>query len=76
MSPTVEEINAMIAALPEDQKEFVSDGYHSYKELYAHRVALFVALSNAERELSRIKLLPSRYDAWKSMKHFDDSMFE
>ncbi len=51
---TVEEINKMISELPEDQKELVTDGYHSFKELYDHRVVLFIALCNT---LNNIDLL-------------------
>lgn len=43
----IEQTNSAIASLPENEKELVSDGYHTFKELYEHRVALFVALSNA-----------------------------
>lgn len=46
INPPVEEINQMIAVLPEDQKELITDGYHSFKELYDHRVVLFVTLCN------------------------------
>ena len=44
--------------------QYVSDGYHTFKELYDHRHALFIAL------LSVID------NAWKSLKHHDGSSFE
>ena len=44
--------------------QYVSDGYHTFKELYEHRHALFIAL------LSVID------NAWKSLKHHDGSSFE
>jgi hypothetical protein len=40
----------------------VSDGYHTYNELYAHRCALFAGLMKAYPELS-----------WKSKQHEDGS---
>lgn len=43
----VDEINKLIQGLPENKKELVSDGYHTFKELYEHRVTLFVALCNS-----------------------------
>lgn len=46
----------------------ISDGYHTFGELYAHRIILFSVICNSYPELS-----------WKSKKHFneeDDPMFE
>lgn len=43
----------------------VSDGYHSFNELYEHRTALFAALSLMLRHLS-----------WKSKLHADDTMYD
>lgn len=42
----------------------VSDGYHTFDELYVHRCALFVALANTHVDIS-----------WKSLKHSDGSSF-
>ena len=35
-----------IERMPDDKKTHLSDGYHSFKDLYDHRVQLFVALCN------------------------------
>lgn len=43
----------------------ISDGYHTFDELYAHRCTLFAALMKFNNELS-----------WKSELHFDGSQFE
>ncbi len=43
----------------------VSDGYHSFDELYEHRCMLFIALMSAYPELS-----------WKSRKHSDGSSYD
>ena len=43
----------------------VSDGYHTFNELYLHRNTLFAVLCNTYRS-----------DAWKSMKHADGSMYD
>ena len=43
----------------------VSDGYHTFDELYDHRCTLFVALMAAHPQLS-----------WMSTKHDDGSMFD
>lgn len=49
--------------IPGDVGE-VSDGYHTFNELYDHRMLLFCALVNSNRRL-----------AWKSKKHSDGTMF-
>jgi hypothetical protein len=43
----------------------VSDGYHSFNELYHHRTILFSVICNSNKE-----------KCWKSLKHDDGSMFE
>lgn len=59
----IKEINEAIKLLPNTGE--VSDGYHTFDELYEHRVALFIALC----EHSWLK-------AWKSMFHYDGTMFD
>jgi hypothetical protein len=43
----------------------MSDGYHTFNELYEHRHMLFIALGNQEQLKS-----------WKSRKHDDGSSFD
>ncbi len=43
----------------------VSDGSHTFNELYYHRMILFSIICNQNKEL-----------AWKSWKHDDGSMFD
>lgn len=43
----------------------VSDGYHTFNELYQHRHTLFIALMRAYPEIS-----------WRSRLHHDGSKFE
>lgn len=63
---TPQEINQLIQQLPEDQRDQVSDGYHTFNELYEHRCRLFIALCHT---------LYTHKDAnvWKSWKHCDGS---
>lgn len=78
-NPTVEEINKMISELPEDQKELITDGYHSFKELYDHRVKIFVALCNKMVLIDQHNHngdTPIKYRAWKSASHEDGTMFD
>lgn len=43
----------------------ISDGYHTFDELYHHRAMLFSIIVNEHKEY-----------AWKSLEHHDGSMFE
>lgn len=43
----------------------VSDGYHTFNELYHHRAVLFSVICNQNKNL-----------AWKSKKHDDGTMYE
>lgn len=68
MSEWVKTINDVI----QNQKErnnldtgFISDGYHTFDELYDNRLVLFAALCKAHKDA-----------AWKSKQHHDGTMFE
>lgn len=52
--------NAII--IPCDNSE-VSDGYHTFGELYEHRALLFVSLVNSHKNIS-----------WKSKRHVDGEL--
>ena len=43
----------------------ISDGSHTFNELYYHRMTLFAVICNTYKEKS-----------WKSWKHDDDTMFD
>lgn len=43
----------------------LSDGYHTYNELYHHRAILFSVIVNQNKEI-----------AWKSKKHHDGTMYD
>ncbi len=43
----------------------ISDGYHTFNELYHHRMLLFAVICKAYKEAS-----------WKSWKHNDGTMFD
>lgn len=46
-------------------REKISDGYHSFEDLYYHRMILFSLLLNSNKEIS-----------WKAKKHHDGTMFD
>ena len=43
----------------------ISDGWHTFEELYYHRRILFLTIQKANKNIS-----------WKSKKHHDGTMFE
>ena len=47
----------------------ISDGYHTFDELYEHRIILWIALCR------RFKLFGTS-DIWRSKKHSDGGSFE
>ena len=57
-----EDVQTKLLTLP--NKGDLSDGYHTYNELYGHRMILFSIICNT---------YPSR--AWKSKLHSDGTMF-
>ena len=67
----IDEINNMIREYKKSKvisTKQISDGHHTFDELYKHRIILFCTLCN---------LLPNI--AWKSKKHYDeenDPMFD
>lgn len=57
------EIQNQVLTLP--NKGDLSDGYHTYNELYDHRMILFSIICNQNTNIS-----------WKSKLHEDGTMFE
>lgn len=54
-----------IIYVPEEGIGEVSDGYHTFNELYHHRAILFSVICNSRPDI-----------AWKSKKHHDGSMYD
>ncbi len=51
----------------------ISDGYHTFDELYDHRVALFIALC---KELYHHPENDRNYPIWRSQLHSDGTSFD
>lgn len=64
----IEEINKEIQNL--ENKGEISDGYHTFDQLYEHRCILFIALC------SELTNKPYKIDIWRSKKHSDGSSYE
>jgi hypothetical protein len=57
----------------------ISDGYHTFGELYEHRIALFIALVNRiYKDYGSVVLAAVGGDMipWKSKQHHDGTMFD
>ena len=61
-------MNIVVLKIPEGVD--VSDGYHTFAELYDHRITLFIALC---RELDRVR--PTG-EVWRSKLHSDGTGFD
>ena len=48
-----------------ESKGEISDGYHTFDELYYHRMILFSVICNMRKDIS-----------WKSYKHHDGTMYD
>lgn len=57
--------NTYDVAVDLDDAGVVSDGYHTFNELYAHRIALFIALAKSHADIS-----------WKAIKHEDGTSMD
>ncbi len=63
----IEEINNRILELKKEgfSTNEISDKWHTFGELYNHRMVLFLTIQKAHKETS-----------WKSKKHHDGTMFD
>lgn len=63
----IKNLNSIIELAKESgiSRKGISDGYHTFDELYYHRMVLFSLVCNANPEV-----------AWKSKQHHDGTMFD
>jgi hypothetical protein len=64
------QVNKLIQS-PEVDKSLVTDGYHTFGELYEHRNRLFMAIIDILHDYSQEPI-----DVWKSLNHSDGSHYE
>lgn len=62
---TIKQINELIGKLSEEERNKVSDWYHTFGELYEHRCVLFMAFVNTAKQLSYEK------HYWRAMPKID-----
>ena len=54
-----------MASLQSENRGDISDGYHTFNELYEHRIALFTALMKCNPKIS-----------WRANNHEDGTMYD
>ena len=72
---TETEINKLIKMEGIDANK-ISDGYHTFGELYDHRIALFIVLSNLIYANLGSQIGDPTNMPWKSKVHYDGSAWE
>lgn len=70
-----EEINKIIKEEKLDTN-LISDGYHTFSELYEHRIALFIAFCNVIDRVDYAECAIEGPEFWKSKKHYDGSSWD
>lgn len=76
MNDLEKSLNEVLKALDEKGKiklENISDGYHTFKELYDHRIVLFIAFCKLYQDEYTTQ---HRIPVWKSKLHSDGTMFD
>lgn len=73
MSVTLQE---QINELPSAERGKISDGYHTFDELYAHRIALYIALARSRDALAHLLSDADEAPSWKTKTHSDGSVWE
>lgn len=75
MPTTVQDVNRLIETLGSDEKNSVSDGFHSFRELYEHRCILFLTLCQSiyMSQTRSVGNPPDVKSVWRSRKHSDGS---
>lgn len=63
--PGLEAINEGIKLLSSERTQQVSDGYHTFGELYDHRITLYIALCDQ---------LTDKLPVWRSKRHSDGEL--
>jgi len=68
----LEEINEQIKKL--DDTNGISDGYHTFGELYEHRFTLFINLCKVMDDFAYSQAIES--PVWKSKQHLDGTNYD
>ena len=67
-------IQEQISLLPEEQKGLVSDGYHTFDELYEFRMLYNAMFANLLAEGVGVGAIWQKIDVYKSLRHDDSQL--
>lgn len=59
----------------QEHQNCTCDGYHTFDELYDHRITLFIALCKHMHDLYALEN-PKKYKLWRSRQHSDGSVWD
>jgi hypothetical protein len=82
MDPRTQAINETIQSEKKNGHDTgqISDGYHTFNELYDHRVELFISVCKVLSSLIGFGIMSSKHphdlSVWKSLKHSDGSKLD
>ena len=68
-------VNGELTGIAVDDASKVSDGYHTFEELYNHRIALYIALCKTYEALE-IETGHGSGTVWRSQLHSDGTMLD
>lgn len=71
---SIETVNQAVQKMNPKERKYVSDWYHTFKELYNHRMTIFQALCNTLEKYDTELWNPS--SCWKSKLHSDGTMYD
>lgn len=74
----MERINDLLQSLKYDGQNIgtVSDGYHTFDELYEHRIRNYMTVCKLYSDLTPLLVSSSDYPIWMSEKHSDGSVWD
>lgn len=68
--------NQSVVTAPEGKEITASDGYHTFEELYDHRIELFIALCRVCNYRLEKDHFIEQFQVWRSKKHHDGSSYD
>lgn len=73
---SIETANQVVQKMKPKERKYVSDWYHTFKELYNHRMTIFQALCNTLHKLHEEENQGGTSPVWKSKLHSDGTMYD
>lgn len=75
MSPEAKLIQDQISLLDSSYRGTLSDGYHTFNELYEHRIVNYIALCRSLEKLKNV-CRSSDHEVWRSQAHSNGAVWD